>query len=168
VAARIVRVGAERIDDLEPLWKALVEHQASIDPRPRGVPVRTPEDSWPYRRAEYRRWLAEPGAFALIAEDEHADEAVGYALVSIREPADDHWVTLERWAELQSLVVLPPHRNEGLGSRLVDAVHQELRGAGIRELVIGVVATNEDALRFYGRFGYRPWIVELLGRIPDA
>lgn len=164
--ARIVRTGPERIDDLEPLWKALVEHQGSLDPRPRGIRVRTPEDSWPYRRAEYERWLAEPGAFALIAEDDAGP--VGYALVSMIEPADDHWITRERWAELQTLVVLPGRRRSGLGSRMMDAVHEELRRLGIRELVIGVVATNDDALRFYGRLGYRPWVVKLLGAIPDA
>lgn len=162
---RIARAGADRVDELEPMWKSLVEHQAAIDPGPRGIPVRDPDDSWPYRRAEYRQWLSDPDAFVLIATE--GSTPVGYALVSVNRTADDHWATGDVWAELQTLVVLPAHRGSGLGGRMMDRVHEELRRLGIRELLIGVVATNVDALRFYERFGYRPWMIELLGRIPE-
>jgi ribosomal protein S18 acetylase RimI-like enzyme len=162
---RIVKAGAERVDDLEPLWKALVDHHRSVDPRLPGIPIRTPDDAWTYRRAEYVRWLAEPDAFALIAERE--GNPSGYAVVSFHEPADDHWVTRERFAELQSLAVLPHLRGAGLGQRLMDRVFGELRELGIREMVIGVLVTNEPAIRFYERLGFRPWVTKYLGTIPN-
>lgn len=162
---RIVKAGVERVDDLEPLWRSLVEHHTAVDPKPNGIAIRSPDDAWSYRRAEYLAWLSEPDAFVLIAQTD--GRPVAYALVHFHDVADDHWVTRDRWAELESLAVLPEHRGSGIGGSLMDRVHEELRALGIRELVMGVVSTNEPALRFYARYGYRPWVTKLLGAIPD-
>lgn len=97
----IVRAGAERLDQLEPLWKSLQEHHRSVDPGVPGIPPRSVDDSWPRRRVKYVEWLRHPDAFVLLAEE--GATPVGYALVSIHEPADDTHETGERWAELQSL-----------------------------------------------------------------
>jgi GNAT superfamily N-acetyltransferase len=86
--------------------------------------------------------------------------------VSIHEPADDTHVTGERWAELQSLSVEPLHRGRGLGTRFMERVYEEQATTGIEELAIGVIATNEVAMRFYERQGFRPWVVTTLGKVP--
>jgi ribosomal protein S18 acetylase RimI-like enzyme len=163
---RITRAGAERIDELEHLWKGLQEYHRSVDPGLRRIPPRTSDDSWPRRRAKYAEWLRHPEAFVVVADD--ARSPVGYALVSIHEPADDTHVTRERWAELQSLSVVPERRGAGIGTRLMEHVYVELRAAEIEEMAIGVIATNERAMRFYERQGFRPWVVTTLGRIPDT
>lgn len=163
---RIVKVSAERIPDFEPLWASLHEHQRTVDPGIAGIPPRDLADSWPRRRVRYEEWLAEPGAFALLAED--GGVPVAYAVVSMHEPADDTHVTKERWAELQSLAVLPSHREVGLGTRLMDRVYRELRGMDISELLIMVIATNDRALRFYERQGFKPWVVMTLGKVPPG
>ncbi len=167
VEPRIVKAGVERVDELEPLWLALHEHQTSVDPAIDGIPPRPLDQTWPLRRANYLRWLqGDPDAFVLIAEAED-DEPIAYALVSI-DAADDTHVTGERIAELQSLSVLPSHRNVGLGTRMMEAVFAELRSLGIHELVIAMIATNEPARRFYERFGFRPWLTVALGKVPRS
>ena len=125
------------------------------------------DQTWPLRRANYLRWLHDdPDAFVLIAETKD-DEPIAYALVSIHA-ADDTHVTGDRIAELQTLSVLPSHRNAGLGTRMMESVFSELRSLGIHELVITMIATNEPARRFYERFGFRPWLTVALGKVPDA
>lgn len=162
---RVVKAGVERIDELEQLWLALHEHQTSVDPGIDGIPPRPLDETWPLRRANYLHWLnAEPDAFVLIAEEEDA-APVAYALVSI-DFADDTHVTGDRIAELQTLSVLPSHRNAGLGTRLMESVFSELRSLGINELMITMIATNEPARRFYERFGFRPWLTVALGKVP--
>ncbi len=163
---RIVRAGAERLDELESLWKSLQEHHRSVDPGLPGIPPRAADDSWPRRRVKYVEWLRHPDAFVLLAED--AVRAVGYALVSIHEPADDTHVTGERWAELQTLSIEPSRRGAGLGTRLMERMYAELRATRIEELAIGVIATNERALRFYERQGFKPWVVTTLGKVPAS
>ena len=162
----IVRAGPERIDDLEPLWEALHAHHLSVDPGLPGMPMRGIEDTWPRRRAEYEEWLAEPDAFALIAEAPPTSGAVGYALVHFH-PADDSWRTTgDRFAELESLSVMPSARSGGVGRRLMEEAYARLRELRVRELEIGVLATNHDAIRFYDREGFKPWMIHYAGAIP--
>ncbi len=162
---RVVRSGIERVEELEPLWRALHEHHREVADEIPLIPMRETTDSWPRRRARYLAWLGHPDAFLLIAEDARP---VGYALVSIHYGADDTHVTGERIAELQTLSILPERRGRGIGAALMESVFAELRVLGVHELLIGVLAGNEGALRFYERRGFRPWIVELLGRVPGA
>jgi len=161
---RIGRSGVERIDELEPLWKSLQEHHLSVDPGLPGIPPLSADDSWPRRRAKYVEWLRHPDAFVLLAEE--VARPVGYALVSIHDPADDTHVTGERWAELQTLSIEPARRGAGLGTRMMERVYEELRAMQIEELAIGVIASNERAMRFYERQGFRPWVVTTLGKVP--
>src|SRR4051812_27980057 len=112
----IVRAGAERIDDLEPLWAALNEHHVEIAPEFESLgPVRSRAESWRVRRELYEEWLAQPDAFVLIAQDDHA--AVGYALVVFRA-GEEAWASGDRIGVLESLSILPSHQAEGLGTRM--------------------------------------------------
>lgn len=165
-AVRIVKAGPDRIDDLEPLWKSLYGHHRSVHPRIPGVALREEDESWSVRRAEYVQWLAEPDAFVLIAEEEEGGRAVGYALVHYREP-DDSRTTAGRFAELESLAVLSEARGRGIGRALMAAVYRELRALGVGELEMGVLVTNDGALRFYEREGFRPWLVKYFGPLPE-
>jgi GNAT superfamily N-acetyltransferase len=163
---RIVRAGPERVDELEPLWREMQDHHRALGCDLPGIPMRGHEDAWARRRAEYSEWLRRPGAFALVAEDD--GRPVGYALVGMNEPGDDTHQTRERYAELHSLLVLPAYRGSRLGTRMMQAVHVELRSLGVREMVIGVMVGNPEAARFYERFGYRPWVTKYLGVVPEA
>ncbi len=124
--------------------------------------MRTPAESWAVRRALYEDWLAEPGAFVLIAEAEGA--AVGYALVPMRGP-EETWATGARIATLETLAVLPSHRGQGLGGALFDRLREELRADDVRELEVSVIATNADARRFYERQALLPFTVSYMGPV---
>ena len=163
MGVRIEKVGAERVADFEPLWKALHEHHLTVDPDVPGIPPRTADESWPIRRARYEEWLSHPGAFALLALD--GDEAVGYAVVSFHDRDDTHQ-TGERFAELHSLSVLADRRGAGIGTRLLRRVYAEVRAQGVEEMMIGVLATNDRVRRFYEREGFAPWVLLTLGKVP--
>jgi ribosomal protein S18 acetylase RimI-like enzyme len=151
----IERHGPEVIDELEPLWLAMVHHHASAAPSM--GPVRGDADSWSRRRAHYVRQLARPGAFVLVARDD-GGRALGYALVTIEE-ASVTWPHPEGWAEIDSLAVLPQARGRGLGEQLIARVQEEV-GAD-RELRLFAMAENADALRFYERAGFETAILVL-------
>lgn len=164
MAHTIAAASAERIPDLEPLTRSLHAHHLTVDPAIPGIPPRDADTWWAIRSARYREWLAEPGSFLLIAEEDGTP--VGYALVTCHDIDDSH-TTGERFAELQSLVVLEEHRGGGLGTELLHEVYRRLRSEGIEEMVIGVLAMNEPAMRLYEREGFRPWMVLTMGKVPD-
>lgn len=94
---RIVRAGAERLADIEPLWKGLQEHHAAVAPTLGGLEARTPEEAWERRRVKYELWLDDPDAFLLLAERD--GRAVGYALVTLGEGSQG-WAAGERVADV--------------------------------------------------------------------
>jgi ribosomal protein S18 acetylase RimI-like enzyme len=149
---KIRRLELGEIDAVRPLWLDLLEHHRSVTPQ---MTVRAPEDSWQRRRAEYERWLADPGSFAVLAEQD--GEPLGYALVHVTD-GDDTWDTGDRLAELESLSVAPAARGRGVGTALLDAVDEELERLGVTDLFLGVVASNTDAVRFYERRGLRRYL----------
>jgi ribosomal protein S18 acetylase RimI-like enzyme len=162
--ARIALAGVEALPRIEPLTRSLHEHHRTVDPSIPGVPLRDTDGWWTVRRERYRAWLAEPDTFLLIADDDGA--AVGYALVTFHD-RDDSNTTGDRFAELQSLAVTPDRRGGGLGTALLHEVYREVRRRGAEEMVIGVFATNEAAMRLYEREGFRPWVVLTIGKVPD-
>ena len=161
-AVAIVRAGRERIDDLERLWRTLHEHHASLAPTLGGLSARSVEDSWTRRRARYEVWLEDPEAFVLMAE--RVGEPVGYALVTVGEGYLG-WGEADRLANVETLSVLADERGQGIGSRLMDAVEDELARAGIGEYRLVVVAPNVEALSFYERRGLEPVAKTMLGRV---
>ncbi|HEX3299617.1 MAG TPA: GNAT family N-acetyltransferase [Actinomycetota bacterium] len=162
--ARIALAGVDALPSIEPLTRSLHEHHRTVDPAIPGVPLRDTDAWWAVRSERYRAWLAEPDTFLLVAEDDGV--AAGYALVTFRE-RDDSNATGDRFAELQSLAVTPDRRGEGLGTALLHEVYREVRRRGAEEMVIGVLATNEAAMRLYEREGFRPWVVLTLGKLSD-
>jgi GNAT superfamily N-acetyltransferase len=158
----IVRAGAERLDELRPLWESMSTHHAGVAPQLERIgAVRTPAESWAVRRRLYADWLAEPGAFVLLAQ--RGGRAVGYALVHMRE-AEESWDT-GPVATLESLAVLPGERGAGVGGMLFDRMHAELRAVGVRTYDVAAIATNEGARRFYESRGAVPFLVAYLGSV---
>jgi ribosomal protein S18 acetylase RimI-like enzyme len=70
-------------------------------------------------------------------------------------------------AELETLAVLPGARGRGAGSALMTAMLAELRHRNVPEWLVGVVATNRGAVRFYERYGAVPTMVFFVGRVAD-
>jgi ribosomal protein S18 acetylase RimI-like enzyme len=146
---RIERLDPVDVELVAPLWGQLLDHIATLPDAI--VPIRPFEQSWPLEHAEMLEELAGQG-FVLAAR--RGAELVGYAYVKICS-ADPVWYTGEHCAELAHLCVAAGHRSGQIGSRLLDAVDEELQRRGINDVQIGVDAANHDALRFYERRGYR-------------
>jgi ribosomal protein S18 acetylase RimI-like enzyme len=143
----IRRLGVEGLGSVEPLYRALHAHHRAIAEVPL---VEDADLSWRRRRAWYHEAL-NGGGVLLLAEADGA--AVGYAVLELRRGPDDTWPVGERYAELLSLAVAPDRRGRGIGERLMRAVDAELERAGASDLMVGVLAGNDAALRFYARHG---------------
>jgi ribosomal protein S18 acetylase RimI-like enzyme len=156
--------GAERLDEVEPLWNALQEHHARITPEldPR-TPKRDLRDAWRVRRSKYVHWLEDPETFFVVAEA--GGQPVGYAFVTIG-PGYASWKTGDRAAVLETLSVLPERRGDGVGAALIEAVWKRLGRAGIEDMAITTTKTNVDAQRFYERHGFVQGFVVYHGRRP--
>jgi ribosomal protein S18 acetylase RimI-like enzyme len=158
----ITRAGAEALDRLAPLWLVLHRHHQDVGGDALG-PYVDDDTSWQARRELYAGVLAKAG-FVLLAEE--AGELIGYATVAINSVGEtlmpDTWRTGERVAEIETLCVAARARGAGVGSALLDRIDAELEAEGIRDVLIGALVTNTDAIRLYERRGFRPaWLYML-------
>ena len=92
------------------------------------------------------RLLAGDSIFAVLA----GLDPVGVGLVSLRPNV---WYT-GRVALLDELVVVPPLRGQGIGSRILQRVVEVARELGAELLEINVDEGDVDAQRFYTRHGF--------------
>ena len=148
---RLVKASPERLDEVKPLWFLLHRHHVSVADKRRG-PVRSDEESWEIKRSWYAGWLAEEGAFLLLAEID--DKLVGYAVVRIAEPdPTPTWHMPPKKAEIEALSILPGVQRFGVGKLMIDAIKYEVNRQGVPFLTGAVIGGNSEAVRFYEREG---------------
>jgi ribosomal protein S18 acetylase RimI-like enzyme len=157
---------ASQLHALEPLWNALQEHHSMLTPSlGDSAAKRELGDSWQRRRAKYERWLQDPEAFFIIAEDD--GRPVGYAFVTVG-PGYAGWDTGNRLAELETLSVLPEHRGDGIGTALLESARERLAEMGVEDLVITALKANVDSHRFYEQHGFTQRFVIYYGSTVPA
>jgi len=150
------RGGLDDVDRLGELWRALRDHHASLPEMP---PTKSLEESWAYRRAQYRDWLAKAGYTLLLAERD--GEPIGYAVVSLGGGAAT-WDVGDRTVEIETLSVLESERGQGVGRALTDAAVELAAESGAASILVGVAQSNAEAIRFYEREGFEPFYVSLI------
>jgi GNAT superfamily N-acetyltransferase len=63
-------------------------------------------------------------------------------------------------AELRAVAVAESEQGNGLGTRVVEAVFEQLRTTGIRRVIVGTASSGVRQLAFYQRLGFRLTHVE--------
>jgi len=96
-----------------------------------------------YSRRTFRAFLRLPGAECLVAEENGA--LVGFILTDRDGPAG-HVITLD---------VAPEARRRKIGTALLEAAHASLARHGVREVELETSTTNEAAVAFWKKHGYR-------------
>lgn len=159
----IVEAGRARLDEIEPLFAAMQEHDAEAAATASApLALRSTADSWSRRREEFAGWLDSGDAWLLFAE--HEGSPVGFAFFRVAQ-GDRSFETGERVGELEALSVEPQLRRWGIGSLLMEEVEQRLAGLGVDFIGLAFVAGNDDASSFYERWGLAPSQVRCLGRL---
>jgi ribosomal protein S18 acetylase RimI-like enzyme len=158
----IERLDPARLDEVEPLWRALLARHAEVWDL---LPMRSAEETWKRLRRQFEGWLADESSFVLVAR--RVDAPVGYILIDVTD-GDETYLTGERMARIETLVVADGERDAGLGGRLFDAAMLELERLGVDDLLVGHMHGNEAARRFYERRGFTPFVHLLYAKRPGA
>lgn len=162
---RLLHGSASDLSSLKPLWVAV--HHQHVESMPQLAPYVDDPTTWAHRAKLYLELLNKAGTILLLAEID--GKRVGYGLAHILEPEEtwvaDTWVTGSKIGEIESISVLPDYRNQGIGTRLLDRLEQELADAGVSDLILGVLPGNAAAIRMYERRGFQStWLY--LSRFP--
>ena len=100
-------------------------------------------------------FVSEPDHVALLAIAP-AESLAGILLAFIRESTRNPILRPARIAEIETLVVAPPFRRNGVGSTLVRAAFQWADDSRATRTELGVYDFNDAAVRFWLANGFQP------------
>ena len=144
--------GPERIDELEPVYRALYEHHVAVTTW-RPAPERGPDVAWRRRRGRWEKTLSSPDGILLVAE--RAGRVVGALIGEVENATEgsDTFAVPTSTAHVHDLAVLPEAQGGGVGRALMARFEAELRERGIESYGLDVMAGNDAASGFYATLG---------------
>lgn len=177
---QIDRAHVRDISRVKPLWKQMVADYGAITG---GVwRVLEPGEAWQRRLQEYLSWIndatgvlfiatkqvpAEPGTPVEPVEViEAVDKVVGYAALRFVNSGST-FDTGETHGELESLVVLPEARSEGIGYALMSACRKELQRREINHWSMSTLADNAAAIALARKAGFAPFMIRMAQRLDE-
>lgn len=169
---QIDRAHVRDISRVKPLWKQMVSDYASISG---GVwQVLEPGEAWQRRLQEYLSWMNEAGGVIYIAtkqqpggQGEPEEKVVGYAALRF-VTSGSTFDTGETHGELESLVVLPEARGEGIGYALMTACRKELERREIDHWSMSTLADNSAAIALGRKAGFEPFMIRMAQRLDTS
>lgn len=78
------------------------------------------------------------------------------------EEIDTYDFKTPKRGRITELVVLSKYRKKGYGKILLNSMEKYLKSVGCRDVLIGVFAYNDSAIRFYERNGYHIRMTEMV------
>lgn len=88
--------------------------------------------------------LGAPQRKALVAANAGTGDVAGFLIASLLSPQ----------AELETIAVAAEGQRRGIGKLLFGSLLEELKLAGIREIILEVRASNHQAMEFYRAHGF--------------
>lgn len=116
-------------------------------------PLNTPSAFYCNSRREYLE-SCPPGSQMIAVQGERICGYVGFSCPQTKA-VSQHVYDIH-------IAVHPDYHRQGIGGRLLDALCEHARSRSIRKLTLRVLSTNEEAVRFYDKYGF----VEN-GRLPE-
>jgi ribosomal protein S18 acetylase RimI-like enzyme len=164
---RISLAGAERIDELEPIYRVLYDHHLAVTTW-RPAPERGLEVAWERRRKRYESTLSTADGILLVAERD--GRVVGALIGEVEDGADgsDIFAVPTRIAHVHDVAVLPEAQGSGVGRVLMERFEALLRERDVASYGLDVIAGNELALRFYESLGFERSYLSLQKRLRPA
>ena len=97
--------------------------------------------------------MVEQGKAVIWIAETNGSGLIGQCFVSLKGNRPELADGIVR-AYIYGFRVQPPFRNQGIGTRIMYTIEDDLRKRGFRQVTLNVGKDNHDARRFYDRLGY--------------
>ena len=152
----ILEAREEHIDRIIPLWVALMDYHARLDPT-----FRRAEDAETRWREFLAKLVASDDARVFVAVE--GEEIVGYCVARlIFEPPV--FAEMPR-GEIVDMFVREGNRRRGVGSTLLERAYAWFRGEGISRVELMVSVANPIGRPFWAKRGFSDYLHKLYRKI---
>lgn len=111
------------------------------------------EENWELWGDELGKWFSKKSLLKMLENPE--DDIFLVARKNGQPIGMCMTTTIRDWAYCFALFVEENYRGQGIGKKLIDETHRQLKENGVESLILLVDVKNERAERFYLREGYR-------------
>lgn len=129
------------LDRISPLWHELREHHAGLP-----TPWREEFLASNFEKRKAGLIAKSPGGLLVLLATT-PDAVVGYCVCSI---------DVDRRGEIDSVFVTASHRRRGVGDQLMTHAMKWFAEREAKPVIVSILAGNDDAIRLYERFGFKP------------
>jgi ribosomal protein S18 acetylase RimI-like enzyme len=151
-------VWPSEVNALEPVWVSVHHEHKRVAPHL--SPFVSDSETW----SVYSRTFRPSADEGLLFRVGPANSPVAMGCASILDDTSrfrETWATAPTISEIEVLAALPGSRGKGYGTALMRQLEAQLLKRGVRDLVIGAVATNAAPIRLYESWGFRPACLQL-------
>lgn len=146
------------LDRIQPLWRALYEHQFE-----HGMLLRLPENAYDAWLKSIRPFL---GRFATVVVGEIDHEIVGFVAGRVRTlPPYFGSATI---GAISEVFVSDQYRSRGIGQRLLEFAVKWFEDQQISRVELQVVAGNPGGIRFYRKLGWHEELLQMVWTPPAS
>lgn len=150
-----------RIDDLDEI-QSLCYQQMSLSGDPfNELRISERQYAWEMKRLR-QELLTEQRYVAYVALDEEK-HIIGFGSAVVTQQA--RFFSIETYATIGELFVVPEHRNHGVGRNIVEAITDDLRDCGIPWITVHLGGNEREASQFFAKVGFDEGAVEVRKRI---
>lgn len=140
----------EDIPALEECIVELQEFERKIEPNRReGTSV-----SQKYVEGVVKNCKQQNGNIFVAEED---GKVIGFCSVWVEKKPEELISTLAEYAYISDCILLPDFRGKGLGKALLSAAEKHAIEAGMKTIIIGVLAKNTGAIEVYKKAGFEDY-----------
>ncbi len=139
-------------DAIVELWMGMMREHQAMDSH-----IRLAENAAEHYRSYLRMNLSAAAALVLVASE--GDRPVGFTLAMLCpnlpmfEPGE--------YGYLSDMVVLPSHRDRGIGEQMLERARAWFRKRGVSCLQLQVYGNNDAGRRFWARAGFEGFLSRL-------
>ena len=149
---KVIPAADSHLPEMVEIWKEFMDFHGDLDPF-----LERREDGHEHFEKYAREKIDSDDATVLVAADD--GKVIGFSIIYI----SNHPPVLktERYGHIDSLAVRSEYRRKGVGTAILDKIHEWFESKGIDRIQLEVLPQNQIGYSFWREKGFRDFIYTL-------
>ncbi len=143
---KVVPAADSHLPEMVEIWKEFMDLHSDLDPF-----LERRDNGHEHFKKYLKERIDSDDATVLVATDD--DKVIGFSIVYISNHPPV--LKVERYGHIDSLAVRSEYRRRGVGTAILDKIHEWLESRSIDRIQLNVLPNNVEASSFWRKKGFR-------------